>query len=171
MTNNSDSGRGSLRQAILNANANKGADTIDFNIKVGAISEVAVPNSGPQGITTGPDGNLWFTEANSNQIGRISPSGVITQFTIPTANSNPMGITAGPDGNLWFTEETANQIGRITPTGTITEFPISSPDSDPIGITAGSDGNLWFTENNIISTDSGFQSQIPTGYIHRRPGP
>ncbi len=167
VTNNADSGAGSLRQSILNANANKGADTIDFNIKVGAISEVAVPNSGPQGITTGPDGNLWFTEANTNQIGRITPSGVITQFPIPTPNSDPVGITAGPDGNLWFTEESANQIGRITPTGAITEFAIATPNSDPVGITAGPDGNLWFTENNITTSD--FLSRIgritPTGLI------
>ena len=65
VTNNFDSGRGSLRQAILNANTTLGTDTINFNIKVGAISEVAIPtpNSVPLGITAGPDGNLWFTEA------------------------------------------------------------------------------------------------------------
>ena len=43
VTNNADSGPGSLRQAILNANTAPGKDTINFNIKVGAISEVAIP--------------------------------------------------------------------------------------------------------------------------------
>src|SRR5260221_9494764 len=35
------------------------------------ISEFAIPtaNSGLAGITAGPDGNVWFTEVNSNQIG------------------------------------------------------------------------------------------------------
>lgn len=36
VTNTLDSGTGSLRQAILNANANPGADTISFNIGTGA---------------------------------------------------------------------------------------------------------------------------------------
>ena len=30
------------------------------------------PNSGPGGITTGPDGVLWFTEQTGNRIGRIT---------------------------------------------------------------------------------------------------
>jgi virginiamycin B lyase len=67
-----------------------------------------------RGITTGPDGNLWFTNEDSNKIGRMTPAGVVTQFTIPTADSHPWGIAAGPDGNLWFTENQGNKVGRIT---------------------------------------------------------
>ena len=71
--------------------------------------------SGPIGIAAGPDGNLWFTEAGGDRIGRITPAGAITEFTAGiTAGSGPFGITAGPDGNLWFTEIDGNRIGRIT---------------------------------------------------------
>src|SRR5437773_1372460 len=74
VTNNTDGGPGSLRQAILDANANSGADSIAFNIAVGAIAETAIPtaNSLPIGITSGPDSNLWFTENAGNRIGRIT---------------------------------------------------------------------------------------------------
>ena len=36
-------------------------------------------------ITTGPDGNLWFTSGGNNcaSIGRITPSGEITEFDLP----------------------------------------------------------------------------------------
>jgi virginiamycin B lyase len=87
------------------------------------ITEYATPtqNSDPQGITAGPDGNLWFTEYNVNKIGKTTPAGTITEYPIPTAASGPLIITAGPDGNLWFTEANVNKIGKITPTGTITE--------------------------------------------------
>jgi len=37
------------------------------------------------GITSGPDGNLWFTERDGNDIGRVTPSGTITVFPVPTA--------------------------------------------------------------------------------------
>ncbi len=47
------------------------------------------------GITAGPDGNLWFTVTGAGQIGRISTSGSVTLFPIPTASSEPFGITAG----------------------------------------------------------------------------
>jgi hypothetical protein len=72
----------------------------------------------PSQITTGPDGNLWFTEnANGGRIGRITPAGTITEFTNGlTADSGPEAIAAGPDGNLWFTENNdPGRIGRITP--------------------------------------------------------
>jgi streptogramin lyase len=129
---------------------------------------LVVSGSSPYGITTGPDGNLWFTEWLADKIGRITPSGTISQFQIPTATSHPYGITAGPDGNLWFAEEGGDKIGRITPSGTISEFQTPTANSSPYGITAGPDGNLWFTESlgNKIGriTPSGTISefQIPT---------
>jgi streptogramin lyase len=110
------------------------------------ITEFPIPtfNSYPaDGITSGPDGNIWFTEANGNNIGRITNAGKITEFPVPTANSSPRQITTGSDGNLWFTELIGG-IGRITPAGEITEFPIGT---SVVGITAGPDGNLWFTES------------------------
>jgi streptogramin lyase len=67
------------------------------------ISEFPIPtaNSDPVSITTGPDGNLWFTEEQVDKIGMINPTThVIEEFPIPTANSGPQGITTGPDGNL-----------------------------------------------------------------------
>jgi photosystem II stability/assembly factor-like uncharacterized protein/streptogramin lyase len=106
-------------------------------------------SQGLYGITAGPDGNLWFTEYVSyqiGQIGRITPSGTVTEFAIPSRYSRPLGITAGPDGNLWFTESGTSQIGRITPAGVITEFPTPTSGGYPKAIVAGPDGNLWFTE-------------------------
>jgi virginiamycin B lyase len=94
----------------------------------------------------GPDGNLWFTENTANKIGRITISGAVTEFPIPTVNSGPFGITAGGDGNLWFIEK-ANKIGRITTGGVITEFTV--PQGGQLReITKGADANLWFTETN-----------------------
>jgi virginiamycin B lyase len=107
---------------------------------------ILTANAFPFGITSGPDGDLWFAESNSAQIGRITPGGTITEF--PAPGSDPTRIAAGPDGNLWFTSELGNQkIGRITPTGTTTFFALPTPFSSPFGITAGPDGALWFTES------------------------
>ncbi|MGH7264948.1 MAG: virginiamycin B lyase family protein, partial [Candidatus Rokuibacteriota bacterium] len=89
----------------------------------------------------------WFTEGPGNKIGRITPAGVITEFSIPTANSNPRGITAGPDGNLWFTEASSAKIGRMTPLGSITGFPTITPNAGPAQIIAGPDGNIWFVQD------------------------
>jgi hypothetical protein len=56
---------------------------------------------------------LWFTAEHGNQLGRITPAGVITTFAIPTASVDT-GITMGPDGNLWFVEDGADQIVKVT---------------------------------------------------------
>ena len=110
---------------------------------------VPSPNSETSGITYGSDGNIWFTERQTNKIGKMTPAGVFTEYNVPTAGADPLSITAGPDGNLWFTENGANNIAKITPTGTITEYSIPSTNSFGLAsITAGPDGNLWFTEGN-----------------------
>ena len=107
------------------------------------------PDVSPFAITAGPDGNLWFTE-RADQIGRITPVGVISEFSAGiTPGGGPYGITSGPDGNLWFTEYDGNRIGRITPAGVVTEFSAGiTPNSHPVSITTGPDGNLWFTEES-----------------------
>jgi len=119
-----------------------------FNPVTHAVTEFAVPTQEPQfgAITTGPDGNLWFTEWNGNKIGSINPTTHdIVETDLPTALSGPMGITTGPDGNLWFTEQGAGQIGTINPvTRSITDTDVSG--FGVRGITTGPDGNLWFTE-------------------------
>jgi virginiamycin B lyase len=85
-------------------------------------------------------------EVGPNKIGRITTSGTITDFPLPSPVSGPVGIAAGPDGALWFAERATNKIGRITTTGTITEFPLPTPQSLPLRITAGPNNTLWFTE-------------------------
>jgi uncharacterized protein (TIGR03437 family) len=97
------------------------------------------------GLTSGPDGALWFSEQAVNKIGRITTSGLITEFPLP-AGGGPSDNTNGPDSSLWFTEIFGNKIGRITTAGVITEFPVPTPASQPNGITKGPDGALWFTE-------------------------
>ncbi|TMG42846.1 MAG: hypothetical protein E6H90_13255, partial [Chloroflexi bacterium] len=50
------------------------------------IVEYSIPNSGPNGIVTGPDGNLWITDAGQNSIDRFTLSGAVTAYPLPTAN-------------------------------------------------------------------------------------
>jgi streptogramin lyase len=134
-----------------------------FQIPLVAIVE-------PQGITTGSDGNLWFTEYGAGKIGRMTPSGAVSSFALPAVpppagspagtaatTPNPTAITAGPDGALWFTG-IPGEIGRITTAGVVGEFALPAippPSGSKPGtastlatataITAGPDGALWFT--------------------------
>ena len=104
--------------------------------------------SGPTGITVGPDGNLWFTESIARRIGRMTPQGHLTEFTVPGVDLSLGDIVTGPDGNLWFTESADDQysIGRITPSGVLGGFPLTTDNRylDPRSIVAGPDHDLWF---------------------------
>lgn len=113
----------------------------------GQITEFPVPtfDSFPDGITTGPDGALWFTENSGNKVGRITTSGQFSEFAIPTQGSAPIGIRTGLDSNLWFTEQLGQRIGRVTPQGEVTEFPLPNA-GNPVWITLGPDGAMWFDE-------------------------
>ena len=123
------------------------------------------PNSVPTSIALGADGNMWFTERMVGKIGRITPSGSITEYSVGISGSAPETITAGPDGNLWFTDGGTNAIGRITTSGVVTEFPVLTPSADPTGIATGTGGKLWFTEyqaNQVGSiTTSGVVKEYP----------
>ena len=104
----------------------------------------------PAGIVTGPDGNLWFTELGIPAIGKITTSGQITSYPVPSPPGHgPNVITLGADGDLWYTNRVAafytgneGYIGRITTSGQPT---VVTRVADPEGITAGPRGSIWFT--------------------------
>src|SRR5262245_24724154 len=65
------------------------------------ITEYAVPTLGsnPSGITSGPDGLLWFTESSASKIAKVTTGGTFTEYATPTANASPADIVTGPDNN------------------------------------------------------------------------
>jgi streptogramin lyase len=135
-------------------------------------------NSGtsPWGITSGPDGNLWFTEASANRIGRMTPGGVLTEFRIPTFESSPGAIVAGPDGNLWFLETHWRNpaVARITTAGVVTEYPLGGSVDDqlqPRGIVAGQDGNLWLSQPHPSASQGEIVRVTPNGILKAFPMP
>jgi streptogramin lyase len=129
----------------------------------------------PVDITTGPEGDLWFTVLGLEEhpesrgtIGRITPAGVVTEFAecgqtqvsecvqgccfqTPSFEGGPFRITAGLEGDLWFTEFSGSRspephVGRMTAEGTVTNFAIERGNPDLGGITLGREGDLWVAE-------------------------
>lgn len=124
----------------------------------------------PNGITTGPDGNLWFTLGDSGPygfIGKLTTSGSVSRYLInPFANPGPFGITTGPDGNLWFASFHGASVSSISTSGAFgSAYTLPSGALFPRNITTGPDGDLWFTvgsQNDIYSmTTSGVTTAYP----------
>ena len=125
------------------------------------------PGVGLWGITSGPDGNLWFTEETNNAVGRITPGAVITEFTAGFPTGSPQGIVTGPDGNLWVAMAGGDgAIAQVTKGGVVTEFPVPTP-GDPTDIAVGPDKNLWYVDSaaNLIGriTPEGSITEFSTG--------
>jgi len=174
-----------------------GSAVYQFSPSRSCVNQFTVSNEGvsTNDITAGPDGALWFTQgAGGNpgggapyfdaDIGRITTSGVLTDFTVPSsavATPGLDGITVGSDRNLWFTEVGENQIGRITTSGAVTEFrlPAGNVLGDQGGgnaetaadsIAAGPGGDVWFTEPGshaigVISTAGQFLHKYPVSGV------
>jgi virginiamycin B lyase len=102
--------------------------------------------SSPSDITLEDfDQTFWFTQPGTDQIGRITSAGIVSEYGLP-GGSHADGITIGPDGQLWFSESGTDQIGIIRSDGNILQFPPLPTGSHPDGIVTGSDGFLWATE-------------------------
>ena len=140
---------------VLPAQAASLGDTVEYKIKTG---------SEPSVMVTGPDGNLWFTEYGRNKVAKITPTGTITEYSVPTANANPSGIAVGSDGNIWYTEDAVSKIARISLAGVSTEFPLGGGSFKGAEyVTSGPDGNLWVTEG-----DGGHVDRVTTAGVVTR---
>lgn len=131
-----------------------------------------------------PDGNIWFTEyttvatpGSADHIGKITPSGTITEYPITHADNGPDAMVIGPDGNIWFTEvgngggssqpPQDGAIGRVTLSGTVTEFKIPVASAHPAGLTKGPDNNLWFTANIFSAPNAQGKWTTTANYVGR----
>jgi streptogramin lyase len=172
--------------------ANEPAPRVERISPTGTIERFGA-GLGPRTSSVGPfaagaDGNVWFriwkdprrhqleTEGRLAALGRITPSGRITEFSdclreMP-GYAGPNFLTPGPEGNLWFTTWPSGEdahptrastpsIGRVTPAGKITEFRLglhqrSSPESLTL---AG--GRLWFIDRETDSIGTLAPPRVP----------
>ena len=148
VTNTDDSGPGSLRQAILDANANAGADTIDFDI----------PGAGVHTITP------------ASALPTITDPVTIDGYTQPGAapNSDPDGFNgillielngenAGPASGLRIV------AGNSTVRGLVINRFVFSTDVDGNGIYLGSQGGNHIEGNLLGTNPSGTLARPNTG--------
>lgn len=109
-------------------------------------------------LVVGTEGNVWFSGArghpdengqvsgNEPIIGRLTPSGELTEFDLPREGGHPIRLALGPDGNVWLSETQGHRLARVAPSGQIQGFPLPAG-SEPYDLAAGPDGAIWFMEN------------------------
>jgi virginiamycin B lyase len=120
--------------------------------QLGQITEYALPaGSHPNSITRGPDGNFWYSGSASNQIGRITPTGTVTE--VSTEGITPAGMASG-GAKVWFAG-TSKTAANMTTEGAITKFPTAQ--GSVVDVAWGADLRAWFTatEGSLIAIMKG----------------
>jgi virginiamycin B lyase len=155
------------------ANGFDGVDHVDAITTGGDVTDYPLPTPGPtssdlppgvSGITSGPDGRLWFAETAAGKIGAITTAGSMVEYPL-RSGAQPGQLATGPDGAIWFTD--GSGIGRITTSGASSSFQPQncSGCNDVNGIAAGADGRVWYTQNYY--GDGSVVAMTPGGQVSR----
>jgi len=63
--------------------------------------QIGGPDKDAIGLTMGPDRNLWFVSRDGGAIGKMTSSGVTTEYQ-PRLMDAGEAITSGPNDDIWF---------------------------------------------------------------------
>jgi streptogramin lyase len=135
--------------------------TTSAGATAGIITEYPTPIvTTPYGMTTGPDGKIWFVDSGNHVggtfIGRMATSGASASSEVVQLPSSGLGLAAtlGPDGNMWVEQDA--QIDKVpvgvTNTAQITPYPLEHGTGGYGSIVAGPDGRLWFGWKEEVGT-------------------
>jgi virginiamycin B lyase len=99
---------------------------------------------GPYGITTTPDGTVYYVSLANNYLARIDPeSGEATVLDPPTVQQGARRVWSDSVGRLWISEWYAGQVGMYDPaTGIWEEWKL--PGSQPLAYA------VFVDENDIV---------------------
>ncbi|HET6653259.1 MAG TPA: hypothetical protein VFH10_11505 [Nocardioides sp.] len=138
--------------------------------------KVPTANSEPRYITEGPDGNLWWVAGAdvftpnpdpdtggtfTSNIGRTTPAGVTTEFSVNCNSCLFDDIASGPGDTLFVSSNSAG-LTTITTAGVVGFVQPLRADGTEVGYSLGaltSDGDdLWGSTTDII-----WRYDVPTG--------
>ena len=102
------------------------------------------------GITVGPDGLIWFTDATENKIRTLDPeTGEFNDFLQLKNDSLPWDIKFDSAGTLWFTEFGSSYLASVKTTdpNSLHEYRIPSNISSPSYFEFDLNENIWLIES------------------------
>lgn len=98
-------------------------------------------------VVKGPDGFLWATDHDNQQIVKISTAGaLVATYPMTSLTAYPVMLINGPDGAMWIAQSQTDSLARLTTDGTITYIPVPTSNSGIMSLAIGPDGYLWFNE-------------------------
>ncbi len=132
----------------------------EFNLPAVKIPDPSDKNntitlpSAPNDLAMDTHGDLWFTEMNTDSIGKLdTKTGKFTHYPLSRQATvqkyNPYGIAIDPAGSVWFTEAGTNILGHLDPTtGHIQFFTLPGPSNPLMEVASDTHGTIWATTFN-----------------------
>lgn len=101
-------------------------------------------NLEPLGLAVATNGEVWFTDAIAEAVGRLSPDGAVQSFPLPTRITQFGRLAVAPDGSAWFADGWSNSVIRLKD-GAFTPYPSRLPNAGPFGVAVDPGGTVWGT--------------------------
>jgi gluconolactonase len=140
----------------------------DGSVELAVTSADGAPLVGPNDLSFGPDGHLYFTDPGrydpddpeDGQICVVDPSGT-ARVLEAVGPSYPNGIVAEPDGGVVWDESYTRKVKRRRPDGSVELLATLPEDRILDGLKRAENGDLYVTG----VTSGGIDRLSPTGEI------
>jgi virginiamycin B lyase len=113
---------------------------------------------GPYGITTTPDGRVWYASLAGNHVARVDPAdGSATVLSPPTGDQGARRVWSDSRGRVWVSEWTAGQVAVHEPAnGTWREWRLPGQQPSAYAVFVDERDIVWLTDfggNAIVRFD------------------
>jgi sugar lactone lactonase YvrE len=143
--------------------------SIDTNAERPTAELVLQNAGGANGLTLGPDGFIYYSDFNGDEVYRVDPSnGDRTAVTDPEedAINSPNGVLFDADGTLLVLSYGGGDVFRLTLEGGVETDRVRAGgiDGNPDGLARDLEGNYYVTDNSggeVIRFDSDFANPEP----------
>jgi virginiamycin B lyase len=115
---------------------------------VGVAETFSAPRGGgPYGITTTPEGLVYFASLAGSYLGKIEDDGAVTEIDPPTPRAGVRRVWSDSMGRLWISEYNVGQVGRYDPaTGEWAEWALPGDRPRPYAIYIDEQDKVWLSD-------------------------
>lgn len=103
---------------------------------------------GPYGITTTPNGSVYYASLAGNYIGLVDTiTGKVTVLEPPTPDQGSRRVWSDSDGNIWVSEWNAGQLGMYNPqTDQWKEWKLPGDNPKPYAVYVDTKDKVWISD-------------------------
>lgn len=112
---------------------------------------------GPYGVTTTPDGVVYYSSLAGSHIARIEPDGSATVIEPPTPEQGARRVWSDSQGQIWVSEWNAGNLSRYAPnTDTWDTWPLPGDNPETYAVFVDDADIVWasdFGSNSVVRFD------------------